>query len=122
VVTVSEPALGIESLSKTFGTNTVLRDVGLDLIPGQIHGLLGANGSGKSTLIKILSGYHEPDPGASAALWTPLPGSRLTFGLPLQATALGGLAPLAQSNLLRLVHNPPKIARTTHRPPTPHES
>ena len=73
----SEVALGIESLSKTFGTNTVLRDVGLDLIPGQIHGLVGANGSGKSTLIKILSGYHEPDPGASATLW----GSPLTFPL-----------------------------------------
>ena len=82
----SEVALGIESLSKTFGTNTVLRDVGLDLIPGQIHGLLGANGSGKSTLIKILSGYHEPDPGASATLW----GSPLTFPLkPGEARGLG---------------------------------
>jgi len=73
----SEIALGIESLSKTFGTNTVLRDVFLDLIPGQIHGLVGANGSGKSTLIKVLSGYHAPDPGASVALW----GSPLTFPL-----------------------------------------
>ena len=82
----SEVALGIESLSKTFGTNTVLRDVGLDLIPGQIHGLLGANGSGKSTLIKILSGYHEPDSGASATLW----GSPLAFPLkPGAARALG---------------------------------
>ena len=82
----SEVALGIESLSKTFGTNTVLRDVGLDLIPGQIHGLVGANGSGKSTLIKILSGYHEPDPGASATLW----GSPLAFPLkPGEARALG---------------------------------
>ena len=82
----SEVALGIESLSKTFGTNTVLRDVGLDLIPGQIHGLVGANGSGKSTLIKILSGYHEPDPGASATLW----GSPLTFPLkPGEARGLG---------------------------------
>ncbi len=73
----SEIALGIESLSKTFGTNTVLRDVFLDLIPGEIHGLVGANGSGKSTLIKVLSGYHAPDPGASVALW----GSPLTFPL-----------------------------------------
>ena len=82
----SEVALGIESLSKTFGTNTVLRDVGLDLIPGQIQGLVGANGSGKSTLIKILSGYHEPDPGASATLW----GSPLTFPLkPGEARGLG---------------------------------
>ena len=67
--TAGEVALRIESLSKTFGANTVLRDVHLDLIPGQIHGLLGENGSGKSTLIKVLSGYHEPDPGASVLLW-----------------------------------------------------
>ena len=29
-----------------------------------MHGLLGENGSGKSTLIKILAGFHAPDPGA----------------------------------------------------------
>src|SRR5437764_12594186 len=31
--------------------------------PGEIHGLVGQNGSGKSTLVKLLSGYHAPDPG-----------------------------------------------------------
>ena len=86
MTSASEVALGIESLSKTFGNNTVLKDVGLDLIPGQIHGLLGANGSGKSTLIKILSGYHEPDAGAAATLW----GSPLSFPLkPGEARGLG---------------------------------
>jgi ribose transport system ATP-binding protein len=82
----SEIALRIDSLSKTFGANTVLRDAHLDLVPGQIHGLLGENGSGKSTLIKILSGYHEPDPGASAWLW----GKKVEFPLrPGAARALG---------------------------------
>jgi ribose transport system ATP-binding protein len=82
-----EVALRIEKLSKTFGANTVLRHVQLTLMPGQIHGLLGENGSGKSTLIKVLSGYHEPDPGASASLWgTPLlfplkPGVSRALGL-----------------------------------------
>ena len=41
-----------------------------------MHGLLGQNGSGKSTLIKILAGFHAPDPGAawrSAAQRLPLP-------------------------------------------------
>ncbi|MHB8335065.1 MAG: sugar ABC transporter ATP-binding protein [Acidimicrobiales bacterium] len=33
---------------------------------GEVHALVGQNGSGKSTLIKILSGYHQPDPGSSA--------------------------------------------------------
>nr|WP_246329478.1 sugar ABC transporter ATP-binding protein [Chthonobacter rhizosphaerae] len=36
---------------------------------GEVHGLLGTNGSGKSTLIKILSGYHAPDPGGSLTLF-----------------------------------------------------
>ena len=79
-----EIALKIESLSKTFGANTVLRDVRLDLMPGEIHGLLGENGSGKSTLIKVLSGYHEPDPGASVLLW----GKPLLF--PLRSGIVAG--------------------------------
>ena len=36
----------------------------LVVCPGEVHGLLGENGSGKSTLIKVLAGYHAPDPGA----------------------------------------------------------
>ena len=36
--------------------------------PGEVHGLVGENGSGKSTLVKVLSGYHRPDPGGSLAI------------------------------------------------------
>ena len=92
---VREIALKIESLSKTFGANTVLRDVRLDLMPGEIHGLLGENGSGKSTLIKLLSGYHEPDPGASVLIWGrpvvfPLrPGASQALGLSFVHQDLG---------------------------------
>ena len=92
---VREIALKIESLSKTFGANTVLRDVRLDLMPGEIHGLLGENGSGKSTLIKLLSGYHEPDPGASVLIWGrpvvfPLrPGASRALGLSFVHQDLG---------------------------------
>lgn len=57
-----------ESWSKTFSGRTVLKSVSLDVVPGEIHGLLGQNGSGKSTFIKILSGYHDPDPGARLAV------------------------------------------------------
>jgi ribose transport system ATP-binding protein len=55
-------------LSKTFGSRTVLRDFAMDIAPGEIHGLLGQNGSGKSTVVKILAGYHAPDPGGSLTL------------------------------------------------------
>jgi ribose transport system ATP-binding protein len=57
--------LEARNVSKTFGSTTVLREVDLAVTPGEIHALIGQNGSGKSTLVKILTGYHEPDAGAS---------------------------------------------------------
>ena len=58
--------LRIEHLSKTFPGQVALSDVSIAFEAGEVHALVGANGSGKSTLIKVVSGYHQPDPGASA--------------------------------------------------------
>ncbi|MCK9894477.1 sugar ABC transporter ATP-binding protein [Frankia sp. AgB32] len=57
----------LTGLTKTFRRTTVLRDAHLDLVPGDIHALIGQNGSGKSTIVKILSGFHRPDSGAILA-------------------------------------------------------
>jgi ribose transport system ATP-binding protein len=54
----------VRNLSKAFGGAHALKSVDLTVGVGEVHGLLGQNGSGKSTLIKILSGYHVPEPGA----------------------------------------------------------
>ena len=62
-------ALQMSGVSKIFGGQAALQDVDFEVRAGEIHALLGQNGSGKSTLIKVLSGYHRPEPGASAALW-----------------------------------------------------
>jgi ribose transport system ATP-binding protein len=59
-------ALRIRTLSKTFPGQKALDDVDLEIVPGEIHALVGQNGSGKSTIVKILAGYHEPDSGAVA--------------------------------------------------------
>lgn len=55
--------LELKNISKTFPGVVALNDVDFSVRYGEIHALLGENGAGKSTLIKILSGYHQPDPG-----------------------------------------------------------
>ncbi|MFN8529124.1 MAG: ABC-F family ATP-binding cassette domain-containing protein [Anaerolineae bacterium] len=50
-------------ISKTYGVQPVLKEVGFTLAPGQRIGLVGANGAGKSTLLKIIAGEVEPDAG-----------------------------------------------------------
>jgi len=68
VASARRPVLRLEKLSKTFGGTRALREVALEIAPGEIHALVGQNGCGKSTLIKTLAGYHQADPGALAWL------------------------------------------------------
>jgi ribose transport system ATP-binding protein len=62
------PVVSARGLTKSFAGRRVLHGVDLDVLPGQVHGLVGQNGSGKSTLIKILAGYHAPDTGGALAV------------------------------------------------------
>jgi ribose transport system ATP-binding protein len=86
----TNPALSLGSVSKAFQGQWALRQVDFELRPGEVHALLGQNGSGKSTLIKILAGYHEAEPGATA----------LRDGEPF---ALGS-GPAAHARGLRFIH------------------
>lgn len=63
-VTAQSPVLEVRNVSKTFGATRALRHVEFSIEPGEVFAVLGQNGSGKSTLVKILSGFHGPDPGA----------------------------------------------------------
>jgi ribose transport system ATP-binding protein len=56
--------LEVRNVSKTFGATRALRHVDFSIEPGEVFAVLGQNGSGKSTLVKVLSGFHVPDPGA----------------------------------------------------------
>jgi ribose transport system ATP-binding protein len=77
--------LEVDGLSKTFTRTRALLNVSLTIDAGEVHALLGQNGSGKSTLIKVLSGYHPPDPGAGVRI----EGQALPFQSPVQSYRLG---------------------------------
>lgn len=51
----------IEHLNKSFGKQTVLHDISLQIQRGEVVALLGPNGAGKSTLMRILVGLLKPD-------------------------------------------------------------
>lgn len=57
-------ALAAAAVGKTFAGHRALAGLDLTVASGEVRCLLGHNGSGKSTFVKILSGYHRPDPGA----------------------------------------------------------
>ncbi len=59
----SPPVLSLTGAAKTFGPVVALADGTVEILPGEIHGLVGENGAGKSTLVKILAGVHAPDAG-----------------------------------------------------------
>ena len=54
-----EPILTVRGMDKSFGATVALRQVDIDIYPGEICGLIGENGSGKSTLTSIIAGYTK---------------------------------------------------------------
>jgi beta-exotoxin I transport system ATP-binding protein len=63
---VDAPAIRLEHLGKHYGALTALRDVSLDVAPGEIFGFLGLNGAGKTTTIRILLDLVRPTSGRAS--------------------------------------------------------
>ncbi|ROO87194.1 ribose transport system ATP-binding protein [Actinocorallia herbida] len=85
-LSTAHPRLRVRGISKTFGSHRALDDIVLDVRAGELHGLVGQNGCGKSTLVKVLTGYHAPDPGGEITV----DGEPLTLPVsPLAARARG---------------------------------
>ncbi len=81
---MSEAILRLSSISKSFSGVHALRNVQIELHPGQVHALLGENGAGKSTLVKVITGVHQPDTGEIY-----LDGKKIVLSDPRDATLRG---------------------------------
>ena len=57
------PIVEMRAIYKSFGPVQALGDVHLELMPGEVLGLVGDNSAGKSTLMKILTGAYQRDTG-----------------------------------------------------------
>ena len=62
-VTTSKPIIKLTGVGKSFGATQVLKEIDLDVRPGEVLVLIGASGSGKSTVLRIMSGLETADAG-----------------------------------------------------------
>ena len=77
-------AVELRGITKRFGAVVACDHVDLEVLPGEIHGLLGQNGAGKSTLMKVLLGLLPPDAGTIL-----INGRSVVVEDPLAAAAMG---------------------------------
>ena len=68
---MTEPVLSLRGISKRYGPLQVLKNVSLDVHPGEVVALLGENGAGKSTLSGIIAGSRMPSEGSMTWLGQP---------------------------------------------------
>ncbi|MBA2964872.1 MULTISPECIES: ABC transporter ATP-binding protein [Ramlibacter] len=80
----ASPRLQLQGITKRYPSVVANDGIGLSVLPGQTHAVLGENGAGKSTLMKIIYGSVKPD--AGHVLWN---GQPVTLRNPQEARALG---------------------------------
>jgi len=62
-IAAARPIINLTGVSKSFGATQVLKEINLDVRPGEVLVLIGASGSGKSTVLRIMSGLETADTG-----------------------------------------------------------
>ena len=80
VATSTNSHLEIDSVTKNFGAQAVLRGVNLSVAKGGTTAIVGPSGSGKTTLLRLIAGFEHPDTGsislngakvAGEGIWVP---------------------------------------------------
>jgi D-xylose transport system ATP-binding protein len=77
------PLVEMREINVAFGGVHAVRDVSVDLLAGEVVGIVGGNGAGKSTLMRVLSGAHPADSGEVR-----IDGQPVTISNPREAKAL----------------------------------
>jgi iron complex transport system ATP-binding protein len=104
-ISTNRPRLETRSLYAEYGEISALKDISLQVAPGEILGVIGPNGAGKSTLIRVLSGILRAAKGEvlldnqNITQYTPNQRARLIAVVP-QARQLGGAFTVEQTVLL----------------------
>ncbi|MBP2705108.1 ATP-binding cassette domain-containing protein [Microbispora sp. RL4-1S] len=78
------PLLAARGLTRAFGDVVANDGVDFDVLPGEVHALVGENGAGKSTLLKLIYGVHRPDSGRLT-----VDGAAVSIAGPADALSLG---------------------------------
>jgi ribose transport system ATP-binding protein len=101
-----KPLVSMAGVDKSFPGVHALKGARFELLPGEVHALMGENGAGKSTLMKILAGIYQRDRGAilvdgnPASLSSPRAAQELGIGIIHQELSLMPHLTVAQNILI----------------------
>jgi len=93
-------SVGIDKLVKAFGAFVALKEVSVEVLPGELFFLLGPSGCGKTTLLRCVAGFHRPDAGRiliGGRDVTDLPPYKRDAGMMFQSYALWPHMTLAEN-------------------------
>lgn len=113
----------LRNVSKSFGENTILRDISLKIPPGQTTAIIGPSGTGKSVTLKHIVGLLRPDEGEvlcfgtnmATANETELYKVRRRFGMLFQDGALFDSLTVGANISFPLVHHAPEMSEEERR-------